>query len=70
MEDSSWSLKFLWMAWMLSKCRKVEESRECFIEYSALAGQLARVSYSGLVWVTGQAYIKGLCVTRRDCNGS
>lgn len=37
------------------------ENRERFIEYSTLPGATwAGFSNSGLDWVTGQAYIKGL----------
>ena len=40
--------------------------RERFVEYST-SGRVTvqRFSNSGLVWETGQAYIKGLCIIRR-----
>ena len=51
------------MAFGLTGALKQVVNRERFVEYSALVGQLARVSNSGLGWATGQAYIKGLILS-------
>lgn len=54
-----------WNDFGLTEVQKQLANRECFVEYSLALGLALGPFQYGLGWATAQAYIKGLCITRR-----